>query len=165
MRRLIVRALSIASLTLATVSVAVVASATGALAHPPALLNSNAEKAVAEEIEAFRKMLAEAIRKKDTAKLKEMYARSFVHTDETGRRDDRDTRIADAVRGRSIIETAEAADLVIRIPNDWTAIATGTSRIGSTVSSTTYAVRWMAVYVRTEKFWALAASQATRESR
>lgn len=134
----------------------------GALAHPPALLNSAAEKAVAEEIEAFRKMLVDTIRKKDAAKLKEMYTRTFVHTDETSKRDDRDTRIADAVRGRSIIETAEAADLEIRIPNDWTAIATGTSRVGSTTSSTTYPVRWMAIYVRTEKFWALAASQATR---
>lgn len=133
-----------------------------ARAHPPALLNSNAEKAVAEEIEAFRKMLAETIRKKDAAKLKDMYTRSFVHTDETGKRDDREKRIADAVRGRSIIETADVTDLEIRIPNDWTAIATGTSRVGSTTSSTTYPVRWMAVYVRTEKFWALAASQATR---
>lgn len=136
-----------------------------ARAHPPAILNSNAEKAVTEEITAFRKLLADTIRAKDAAKLKDMYTRSFVHTDETGKRDDRDTRIADAVRGRSIIETADVSDLVIRIPNDWTAIATGTSRVGSAASSTTYAVRWMAVYVRTEKFWALAASQATRESR
>ncbi len=135
-----------------------------ARAHPPALLNSNAEKAVAEEIEAFRKMLAETIRKKDAAKLKDMYTRSFGHTDESGRRDDREKRIADAVRGRSIIETAEVSDLEIRIPNDWTAIVTGTSRVGSATSSTTYPVRWMAVYVRTEKFWALAASQATRTS-
>lgn len=149
---------------MALVACAIVAppAALPALAHPPAILNSNAEKAVAEEITAFRRLLADTIRSKDAAKLKEMYTRSFVHTDETGKRDDRDTRIADAVRGRSIIETADVSDLVIRIPNDWTAIATGTSRVGAAASSTSYAVRWMAVYVRTDKFWALAASQATR---
>lgn len=156
--------LVIGSAALAAWAIVALPLATRALAHPPALLNSNAEKAVAEEIEAFRKQLVDAIRKKNAVKLKEMYTSSFVHTDENAKRDDRATRIADANSGRSIIETAEVSDLVIRVPNDWTAIATGTSRVGSTTSSTTYAVRWMAVYVRTEKFWALAASQATREA-
>jgi uncharacterized membrane protein len=133
-----------------------------AMAHPPAIMNQAGEKAIEEEIVAFRKMLADTIKSREAMKLRDLYARSFVHTDETATQDNRDTRIADAVRGRSIIETAEVADLVIRIPNDWTAIATGTSRVGSTTSSTTYAVRWTAVYVRTDKFWALAASQATR---
>ncbi len=133
-----------------------------AIAHPPAILNNAAEKAVVEEIVAFRKSLAEAIAKKDAAKLKDMYAPSFSHLDEGGKRDALETRLADALRNRSIIETAEVEGLVIRIPNDWTAIATGASRVGAPNASRTYVVQWMVVYVRTEKGWHIAASQATR---
>lgn len=131
-------------------------------AHPPALLNSEAQKAVAEEIHAFRKMLADAVRAKDAAKLRDLYTPSFTHIHTSAKTDNRDARIVSALAGDPVIETAEVSDLEIRIPNDWTAVATGLSPIKSMADGKTYAVRWMAVYVRTEKFWALAASQATR---
>lgn len=131
-------------------------------AHPPALLNTDAQKAVADEIHAFRKLLGETIKAKDAAKLRELYTPSFTHTHTSAKTDNRDARIVSALAGDPVIETADVTDLEIRIPNDWTAIATGVSPIKSMADGKTYAVRWMAVYVRTEKFWALAASQATR---
>ncbi len=131
-------------------------------AHPPTILNEAAQKATSEEIAAFRKALADAIKARDAAKLRELYAPSFVHTHTSGTMDTREARIVAALAGDPVVETAEVNELEIRIPNDWTAIATGLSPIKSLADGKTYAVRWMAVYVRTEKHWALAASQATR---
>jgi ketosteroid isomerase-like protein len=133
-----------------------------AAAHPPAILNSQAEQAIGEEITAFRKTVAEAIRTKDADKLRRLYAPSFVHTHTTGKLDNRDARIVAALAGDPVIEIATVEDLVIRVPNDWTAIATGQSPIKSPADGKTYAVRWIAVYTRTETSWQLAASQATR---
>jgi ketosteroid isomerase-like protein len=133
-----------------------------ARAHPPAILNTEAEKAVVEEIHAFRKALVEAVGAKDAARLREMYAASFVHTHTSGKLDGRDARIVTALAGDPVIETAQVSELVIRIPNDWTAIATGLSPIRSMADGKTYAVRWTAVYVRTAQFWQLAAGHATR---
>ena len=131
-------------------------------AHPPTKLDAASEQAVIEEIVFFRKQVAAAIIAKDAAKLREFYAPSFVHTHTSGKLDERDARIVGALAGDPVIETAETSALVIRIPNDWTAIATGLSPITSMADGKVYAVRWMAVYIRTPQAWALAGSQATR---
>ena len=149
------RALVIAAL-------ACLAAVAPARAHPPTILNAAAEKAVGEEIEAFRAQLADAIAAKDVTKLREMYAIAFVHTHTTGKADNRDARIVSALAGDPIIETAPVEDLVIRVPNDWVAIATGMSPVKSMADGRTHAVRWMAVYTRSDRSWVLAASQATR---
>ena len=130
--------------------------------HPPAILNEAAERAVADEVKAFRKALADAIAAKDVARLKAMYAASFTHTHTSAKSDNRDARIVAALAGEPVIETAPVDDLVIRVPNDWVAIATGTSPIKAMSDGKLYAVRWMAVYTRSELGWVLAASQATR---
>ena len=62
-------------------------------AHPPSIVNAAAEKAVGEEIQAFRKQLADAIKAKDAPKLRGFYAPSFAHTHTTGKTDNRDARI------------------------------------------------------------------------
>jgi ketosteroid isomerase-like protein len=147
--------------TLALLAVLLAVSAPAA-AHPPAILNSQAEQAIGEEITAFRRTVAEAIRARDADKLRRFYAPSFVHTHTTGKLDTKDARIVAALAGDPVIETATVEDLVIRVPNDWTAIATGQSPIKSLADGKTYAVRWIAVYTRTETSWQLAASQATR---
>ena len=131
-------------------------------AHPPSIVNAAAEKAVGEEIQAFRKGLADAIAAKDASKLREMYAASFVHTHTTGKTDNRDARIVSALAGDPVIETAPADDLVIRVPNDWVAVVTGTSPVKSMSDGKVNTVKWMAVYTRTDKSWVLVASQATR---
>jgi ketosteroid isomerase-like protein len=132
-----------------------------ALAHPPAILNQAAEKAVVEEVTEFRKTLAAAIERKDAAALRGMYADSFVHTHGSGKTDGKDARIVSALAGDPVIETATVTDLVIRVPGGWTAIATGVSPIKSS-DGKTYSFRWTAVYVRIGDGWQIAASQATR---
>ena len=131
-------------------------------AHPPSIVNAGTEKAVGEEIQAFRKALADAIAAKEAAKLREMYAPSFAHTHTTGKTDNRDARIVSALAGDPVIETAASDDLVIRVPNDWVAIATGTSPIKSMTDGKINTVKWLAVYTRQDKSWVLVASQATR---
>ena len=132
-----------------------------ALAHPPAILNQAAEKAVVEEITEFRKTLAAAIERKDVAALRSMYADAFVHTHGSGKTDDKDARIVSAVAGDPVIETAPVTELVVRVPGGWTAIATGVSPIKSS-DGKTYSFRWTAVYVHVGDGWQIAASQATR---
>jgi hypothetical protein len=133
-----------------------------ALAHPPAIVNEAGERAIGEEIAAFRKALAEAIKAKDVAKLREMYAVTFTHTHTSGKTDNRDARIVSLLAGDPVIETAEVHDLVVRAPNDWVAVVTATSPITSMADGKTYAVKWLQVYTRREKSWVLVASQATR---
>ena len=64
-----------------------------ALAHPPAQLGSQADEGVIEEIHAFRKALAEAVRNKDAATLRGMYAEKFTHTHTSAKIDGRDARV------------------------------------------------------------------------
>lgn len=132
-----------------------------ALAHPPAILNQAAEKAVVEEVTEFRKTLAAAIERKDAAALRGMYADAFVHTHGSGKTDGKDARIVSALAGNPVIETAPVTDLVVRVPGGWTAIATGVSPIKS-ADGRTYSFRWTAVYVRVGDGWQIAASQATQ---
>lgn len=132
-------------------------------AHPPPILSAAQDKAYAEEIVAFRKAMADAVAAKDAAKLRRMFADSFVHTHTTGTQDSRDPRIVALLAGDPVIELAPVEDLVIRVPGGWTAIATGQSPIKSSADGKTYAVRWTSVYVRgPDGEWQLAASHATR---
>ncbi len=131
-------------------------------AHPPSITTDAAAKATAEEIVAFRKAIVDAIVARDAAKLRAFYTESFAHTHGSGKVDGRDARIVAVLAGDPVIEMAAADDLVVRVPNDWTAIATGASPIKLLADGKTYSTRWTAVYVRTEKGWALAASHATR---
>lgn len=133
-----------------------------AIAHPPAILNKEAEKIVADEVIEFRKALAAAIEKKDAVALRRMYADTFVHTHGSGKVDGKDARIVSALAGDPLIETAPVTELVVRIPGGWTAVATGISPIRSLADGKTYSFRWTAVYVRVDDGWQLAASQATR---
>ncbi len=132
-----------------------------ALAHPPAIVSEAQRKLISEEVAAFRKEVAAAIKAKDAKRLQRMYAPSFVHTHTSGKMDDKKARIATLLKGDPVIETAPERDLVIRIPNDWVGIATGVSPIKSD-DGKTYDVRWTAVYTREGQSWHVAASHATR---
>jgi ketosteroid isomerase-like protein len=132
------------------------------LAHPPSILSESQEKATAEEVIEFRKSVSRAIERKDAKALGTIYADSFVHTDGSGKVDDKKAHIAAALAGDPVIENAPVADLVIRVPGGWTAIATGMSPIRSTADGRTYSVRWTAVYVRVGESWQIAASHATQ---
>ena len=144
------------------VAIGLAVAAPAALAHPPAQLNADAERVIAEEVREFRKALAAAIAAKDAVGLRRMYADGFVHTHGSGKVDGKDARIVAALAGDPIIETAPADDVVIRIPGGWTAVATGVSPVRALSDGKTYAFRWTAVYVRMGDSWQLAASHATR---
>ncbi len=138
------------------------ATAPVAVAHPPTIVNEAGERVIGEEIAAFRKALADAIKAKDVAKLREMYAATFTHTHTSGKTDNRDARLVSLLAGDPVIELAETHDLVVRAPNDWVAVITATSPVKSMADGKTYAVKWMQVYTRRDKSWILVASQATR---
>lgn len=143
-------------------AVLVVGPTAGVSAHPPAILNEAAEKVVADDVKAFRKAMVDAIALKDVARLKEMYHPAFTHTHTSGKTDGRDARIVSALAGEPVIETAETVDLTVRAPNDWVAVVTGTSPIRALSDGKVYAVKWLQVFTRTDRSWALVASQATR---
>lgn len=133
----------------------------GAFAHPPAIVNQGTEKAMGEEVADFRRRMAKAITSKDVKTLRAMYGDSFRHTHASGQLDGKDARIAAALSGHPMIETAAVEDLKITVPNGWAAVATGSSRLRA-ADGTSHAYRWTAVYVRVGEDWQLAASQETR---
>jgi hypothetical protein len=132
-----------------------------ASAHPPAIVSEAQRKLISEEVAAFRKDVAAAIKAKNAKRLQRMYAPSFAHTHTSGKVDDKEARIATLLKGDPVIETAPVSDLVIRIPNDWVGIATGVSPIKAD-DGKTYDVRWTSVYTREGQTWHVAASHATR---
>lgn len=106
------------------------------------------------ETKALRERLAKAVTARDATLLRAHYHPAFTHTHESGKVDDRDARIASALAGEEMIETAPADDLVFRVHTGPTVIATGrTPSLG---------LRWVAVYVTAREGWQLAVSQATR---
>lgn len=133
-------------------------------AHPPSQLTAQGEDSVAEEIHAFRKALAMAVKNKDAAVLRGMYAEKFSHTHTSSKIDGRDARIVALLAGDPVIETAPADQISIAVHGGgWVAVATGVSPIKAMADAKTYAVHWTVTYVRTEKSWHIAASHATRE--
>lgn len=141
---------------------AVLLSMAPAAAHPPSIANDAEARAARDEVEAFRKTIVDAIKAKDVAKLRNLYAPAFVHTHTSGKTDGRDARIVTLLTGDPVIETAPVQDLEIRIPTGWTGIATGVSPIMSLADGKTYLVRWTVTYVRGDRSWQIAASHATR---
>ncbi len=156
------RTISIRFALLAVAVASIVLPIAPALAHPPAILSEKAQKLVAEEVAAFRKELAAAIKAKNVTRLKRMYAPTFVHTHGSGKLDGKDARIKSILDGHPVIEDAPVSELVIRIPSDWVGVATGLSPIKSQADGKTYAFRWTTVYVREGMSWNVAASHATR---
>ena len=106
------------------------------------------------ESKAFRDRLAKAVAAKDRSLLRACYHETFTHIHETGKVDSREERIAAALAGEPMIETAPASELVFRVHTGPTVIVTGVSP--------SLEVRWVAVYVTAKEGWQLAVSQATR---
>ncbi len=132
-----------------------------AVAHPPTIVNEAGRKLIGEEVAAFRRDVAAAIKAKDKKRLERMYSPQFVHTHATGKVDGKEARIAALLKGEPTIESAPVNDLVFRIPNDWVGIATGVSNLKAS-DGKTYAYRWTATYVREGQGWHVAASHATQ---
>jgi ketosteroid isomerase-like protein len=140
------------------------ASATPALAHPPAKLSTQSEQAVSGEVEAFYKALAGAVAAKDVARLKTMYAEGFTHIHTSAKTDGRDARILSLLAGEATVELLPFTTRSIAIhAGGWAAVARGVTPIRSAADGKTYAVHWTQFLTRGENDgWMLIASQATR---
>jgi hypothetical protein len=133
-----------------------------AFAHPPRQPDAAEAKHFVKEVTDFRSKLAKTVRARDLAALRPLYADGFTHTSETGKLDTKDARLAAAMAGEPMIETAPASDVTFRVFTGPTVIATGTSPLPNVADQKTYDVRWVSVYVTAKDGWQLAVSQATR---
>ena len=141
--------------------VALIAAAGIALAHPLDGASSQPIGPMELEIIQFRQAIVDAVKAKDAARLREIYADGFTHTHGSGKVDGKDTRIVAVLAGDPSIEMAPADELSIRAFGADTAIVTGRSPILNVRENRDYDFRWIAVYVRVAGEWRLAASQAT----
>ena len=135
-----------------------------ALAHPPRQPDPAEAKKFIEEVTDFRAKLARAVLAKDFAALRPLYADSFTHTHGSGKLDNKDARLAAAMAGEPLIESAPATDLVFRVFAGPTVIVTGKSPILNVREQKTYDFRRVCVYVTAQDGWQLAVSQASRLS-
>jgi ketosteroid isomerase-like protein len=133
----------------------------GALAHP---LDGSAPPLGPAELEImrFRQEIVDAVKAKDAARLREIYADGFTHTHGSGKVDGKNARIVSVLAGDPSVEMAPADELFIRVFGTDTAVVTGRSPILNVRENRDYDFRWIAVYVRVAGQWKLAASQATR---
>lgn len=133
-----------------------------AFAHPPRQPDAAEAKKFIQEIIDFRARLAKAVRAKDLAALRALYADGFTHTHGSGKLDNKDARLVAAMAGEPLIEAAPATELVFRVFAGPTVIVTGKSPILNVKEQKTYDFRWVSVYVTAQDGWQLAVSQATR---
>ena len=133
-----------------------------AFAHPPRQPDSAEAQTLIKEVTAFREKLAKAVRDKDLAAMRAMYADAFTHTHGSGKLDNKDARLVSAMAGEPLIEAAPARELSFRVFAGPTVIVTGVSPILNVKEQKTYDFRWVSVYVTAKDGWELAVSQATR---
>jgi len=133
-----------------------------AFAHPPRQPDAAEAKKFIQEVTDFRAKLARAVRAKDLAALRPLYADSFTHTHGSGKIDNKDARLVSAMAGEPLIEAAPATELSFRVFTGPTVIVTGKSPILNVKEQKTYDFRWVCVYVTAQDGWQLAVSQATR---
>ncbi|HEY0440379.1 MAG TPA: nuclear transport factor 2 family protein [Xanthobacteraceae bacterium] len=131
-----------------------------AAAHPPGVADE--DQAVAHEVEGLHEAILRAVRRKDGALLRKLYADSFTHTDSLGRVQTKEERIRAALAGEPMIEAAPVQELNYRVYGANAIVVTGKSPLSYARGRRTGQVRWLAVYVRTNSDWQLVASQATR---
>ena len=114
------------------------------------------------EIMRFRQEVIDAVKAKDAARLRELYADGFTHTHGSGKMDGKDARIVALLAGDPTIEMAPADELSIRSFGAESAVVTGRSPILNRQENRDHLFRWLSVYVKRDGRWRLAASQATR---
>ena len=133
-----------------------------AFAHPPRQPDSAEAQTLIKEVTAFREKLARAVKDKDFATMRALYADAFTHTHGSGKLDNKDARLVSAMAGEPLIEAAPASELSFRVFAGPTVIVTGVSPILNVKEQKTYDFRWVCVYVTAQDGWQLAVSQATR---
>jgi hypothetical protein len=146
---------------------AFLAAALLAVAAHPAVAQGTRDRRPDEttrEILDLRERIRAAALARDAAALGVLYADAFRHLRDSGRADLKEDRIALLVKGEPTIETAPDQGVEITLHGGATAIATGTSSVG-TPPGKPVPFRWLAVYVKEDGRWRLALSQASRVRR
>ncbi len=133
-----------------------------ALAHPPRQPDAAESQKFIQEVAALREKLAKAAKDKDAGALRAAYADGYTHTHESGKLDNREARIAAALAGAPLVETAPATDLSYRVYTGPTVVVTGKSTMPGANAQTSFDVRWVCIYITAKDGWELAVSQATR---
>ena len=134
-----------------------VLAAGSAHAHPPRQPDAAESQSLTKEIEAFRQRVAKAIGDRDAKALGAFYADGFTHTDDTGTIEDKSARIAAALAGAAMFETAPARDLLYSVFAGPTVVVKGRS-------AAPHEVAWVAVFVTGRDGWVIASSQTTRST-
>jgi len=125
-----------------------------------AQIKQPADEKLISEITMLRQKLVEAIGRRDKKTLESLYAADFTHMHASSQVDDKSKRIAALISGDMTIESANVDEINIRFYGKTTAIAIGQSTIKNKDETIKY--RWTLVYVKPDKKWQIAASQATR---
>ena len=133
-----------------------------AVAHPPRQPDAAESQKFIQEVTVLREKLARAVKERDAAALRAAYADTYTHTHESGKFDNKEARIAAALAGAPLVETAPATDLVYRVFTGPTVVVTGKSTMPGVNASTSFDVRWVCIYITAKDGWELAVSQATR---
>jgi ketosteroid isomerase-like protein len=130
-------------------------------ASPAVALPITDPQAIEKELMDLRSAMADAMKAKDAAKLREMFADGFSHIDDAGKFANRDAHITALLIRESVIEDAGVAEWRVQVVGPNVAILTGRSTLTLKASSRSYAVRWTQVFVRENGIWRVAASQVT----
>jgi hypothetical protein len=142
------------------VSLLVWVSTSPAAAHPPGVADE--DQAVAHEVEGLHEAIARAVKRKDAALLRRLYAPRFRHIDENGAVQNAEERVQAVLAGAPMIESAPVQELNYRVYGTHAIVVTGVASLRSTHLRRNERVRWTAVYLRTKDDWQLVSSQATR---
>lgn len=121
------------------------------------LISAQTSKKSETEILNLREKISEAVRKRDRKFLETVFTEDFTHTHAIGKVDDRAKRLDALTAGDVTLESVKADEITIRFYGKNTAIAIGQTTIEETV------YRWTIVYVKVQKNWQVAASQASKK--
>ncbi len=113
-------------------------------------------KKMLAEITDLRQKLNRAIEKRDRKTLESFFAEDFTHTHAIGKVDGKAKRLDAILTGDKTLESVAPDEIKIRFYGENTAIALGQTTIVEAI------YRWTIVYVKTDRKWQIAASQATR---
>lgn len=130
-------------------------------ALPAAALPPNEPQAVEKDMMAFRDSMRDALKARDSVRLKTMFADGFSHIDARGVITDRDAHVTELLTGKAVIEDAGVGEWRLRQHGRDTAVLTGRSTLQPR-DGADHEVRWTQIFVRELGVWRIAASQVTR---
>lgn len=132
-----------------------------AVAAHPVKPVSPIESGLQAEIEAFREAFRKAASERDAVALRGFYTDDFTHTHTSGKVDGKDVRIVSVIAADQTVEMAPSKELMLSCFGESVCIVRALSPIKRGTDGRWFDVRWTQTYVKTEKGWQIAISQAT----